>query len=86
VLDDGSYDDTVPAILHGKNVLKLIRKSMDIEKQRPAFRDANNAQLPALLRSRTPVIFRAKNSGSSVSIDQADGKTLRKLALERLRR
>lgn len=87
VLDDGSYDSTVPQWLAGKNVLK-VDKEVNEHLKNTGFLFAESKlshSYPHCWRSRTPVIFRATEQWF-ISVDRPmpNGISLRKLALERL--
>ena len=86
VKDDGSYDNTVPEWLRGKNVLKVDPEVIDhltktgwLVKQQKITHS-----YPHCWRSKTPVIFRATEQWF-VSVDKEIpglGKSLRNLSLE----
>ncbi|MEN6386664.1 MAG: isoleucine--tRNA ligase [Phycisphaerales bacterium] len=87
VRDDGSYDETVPAQLQGKNVLKVDKEVNEILKSKGMlFAEGQiTHSYPHCWRSRTPVIFRATEQWFiGVDTEMPSGITLRKLALERL--
>ncbi len=86
VKDDGSYDNTVPDWLKGKNVLKVDGEVINRLKT-DGFLLAEQKithSYPHCWRSKTPVIFRATEQWF-VSVDKElpdIGKTLRDLALD----
>jgi isoleucyl-tRNA synthetase len=88
VLDDGSYDDTVPDFLKGQNVLKVDPIVID-HLQKIGLLVASKEILhsyPHCWRSRMPVIFRATEQWF-VSVDKdskAHGKSLRNMALDQI--
>jgi isoleucyl-tRNA synthetase len=87
VLDDGSYDDTVPQQLQGKNVLKVDKEVNEILKSKGLLYAEGQIthSYPHCWRSRTPVIFRATEQWFiGVDKQMPNGTSLRKLALERL--
>jgi isoleucyl-tRNA synthetase len=85
--DGGCYDDTVPAWLVGKNVLKVDEEVNDFLKNKGLlFAEGQiTHSYPHCWRSRTPIIFRATEQWF-ISVDNPlpDGKSLRQLALERI--
>jgi isoleucyl-tRNA synthetase len=86
VKDDGSYDDTVPDWLRGKNVLKIDQEIIDHLKQKGLLvkQQKITHSYPHCWRSKTPVIFRATEQWF-VSVDKQVsnfGKSLRDLALD----
>ncbi len=83
---DGSYDDTVPDFLKGKNVLKVDPVVNEhLEKTNNMFASHNAPHsYPHCWRSKTPVIFRATEQWF-ISVDQKSkhqNKSLRNMALE----
>ncbi|MFA5293401.1 MAG: isoleucine--tRNA ligase [Phycisphaerae bacterium] len=87
VMDDGCYDDTVPAWLCGKNVLKVDKEVNECLKTKGLLFSEGQIthSYPHCWRSRMPVIFRATDQWF-ISVDRPmpDGKNLRQLALERI--
>ncbi len=87
VKDDGCYDDTVPAWLKGKNVLKVDQEVINQLRQWGTLVAEGQIthSYPHCWRSRTPVIFRATEQWF-ISVDNPlpNGKSLRQLALERI--
>jgi isoleucyl-tRNA synthetase len=86
VKDDGSYDNTVPEWLRGKNVLKVDKEVIDYLRQDGSLVAEKKIthSYPHCWRSKTPVIFRATEQWF-VSVDKevpSLGKTLRDLALD----
>ncbi|MHC5083786.1 MAG: isoleucine--tRNA ligase [Planctomycetota bacterium] len=89
VKDNGCYDETVPAWLAGKSVLKVDRQVADHLKGLGLL--VHEAEMlhsyPHCWRSKMPVIFRATEQWF-VSVDKdADkfGKSLRNMALEQIK-
>jgi len=87
--DDGCYDDTVPDWLAGKNVLQVDRDvNMHLRQNGLMFaEDKIVHSYPHCWRSKAPVIFRATEQWF-ISVDKQLprlGKTLRDLALERVK-
>ena len=89
VKDDGTYDDTVPAFLRGKSVLKVDPEINAHLKTLGLL--VHEAKLlhsyPHCWRSRMPVIFRATEQWF-VSVDrdvEKFGKSLRNLALDQIK-
>lgn len=89
VKDNGAYDDTVPAWLRGKNVLKVDREVNEqlakigllVHEERILH------SYPHCWRSKLPVIFRATEQWF-ISVDKpaaAFGKSLREMAMEQVR-
>ena len=88
VCDDGAYDDTVPAWLAGKSVLKVDKEIIEHLKKINLLvkEDAIMHSYPHCWRSRLPVIFRATEQWF-ISVDREIprfGKSLRNLALEHI--
>jgi isoleucyl-tRNA synthetase len=86
VKDDGSYDDTVPDWLRGKNVLKVDGEVIGRLKQEGLLVAEHKIthSYPHCWRSKTPVIFRATEQWF-ISVDRevpGFGKSLRDLALD----
>ncbi|MCJ7730356.1 MAG: isoleucine--tRNA ligase, partial [Sedimentisphaerales bacterium] len=86
VKDDGTYDDTVPDWLRGKNVLKVDGEVVNRLKQDGLLvaEQKITHSYPHCWRSKMPVIFRATEQWF-VSVDKelpGTGKTLRDLALD----
>ena len=89
VMDDGRYDDTVPDWLRGKCVLEVDTevKNRLQEKGLLFAQDEIMHSYPHCWRSKMPVIFRATEQWF-ISVDKelsGVGKSLRDLALERVR-
>lgn len=90
VLNDGSYDNTVPDWLKGKNVLKVDRLVNDRLKQQDLLfaQKQLTHSYPHCWRSKTPVVFRATEQWF-IGVDKdliSIGKSLRNLALERIKK
>jgi len=87
VKDDGCYDETVPAWLCGKNVLKVDKEVNNYLKDKGLlFAEGQiTHSYPHCWRSRMPVIFRATEQWH-ISVDKPlpNGKSLRQFALERI--
>jgi len=86
VKDDGSYDNTVPEWLRGKNVLKVDKEIIDYLRQDGSLVAEKKIthSYPHCWRSKMPVIFRATEQWF-VSVDKevpGFGKSLRDLALD----
>jgi isoleucyl-tRNA synthetase len=89
VMDDGRYDDTVPEWLRGKCVLE-VDKTVNGNLRENGWLFAEDEMVhsyPHCWRSKGPVIFRATEQWF-ISVDRelpGIGKSLRDLALERIR-
>ena len=89
VKDDGTYDDSVPAFLRGKNVLE-VGPEVNTHLQGLGLlvhEDKILHSYPHCWRSKTPVIFRATEQWF-ISVDrpvEQFGKSLRNLALEQIK-
>ena len=86
VLDNGDYDDTVPAWLKGENVLKVDKKvNAKLAELGYLFCEKEIMHsYPHCWRSRMPVIFRATEQWF-ISVDRNSpdtGKSLRNMALD----
>ncbi|AQT67999.1 Isoleucine--tRNA ligase [Anaerohalosphaera lusitana] len=88
VMDNGRYDNTVPAFIKGKSVLKVDPIVADHLSEKDLLVAAKEIthSYPHCWRSKTPVIFRATEQWF-VSVDNQvpkAGKSLRNLALEQI--
>ena len=89
VMDDGRYDDTVPDWLRGKCVLEVDTEVENRLQEKGLLfaQDEIMHSYPHCWRSKMPVIFRATEQWF-ISVDKelpGVGKSLRDLALERVR-
>ncbi|MHC4552658.1 MAG: isoleucine--tRNA ligase, partial [Planctomycetota bacterium] len=89
VMDDGCYDETVPAWLQGKNVLKVDKEVSDHLKGLGLLVNENEIlhSYPHCWRSKMPVIFRATEQWF-VSVDKeaaAFDKSLRNMAIDQIK-
>jgi isoleucyl-tRNA synthetase len=91
VLDDGTYDDTVPEWLRGKSVLS-VDKEVNAHLRQLGLLVHEESILhsyPHCWRSKTPVIFRATEQwfvSVDKDVEKFGNKSLRNMALEQIQR